>query len=729
MAMRDFEAAQAEAMELLLQQCVDGGGDDLQATAPRGSAASLMDTLARTCEDAGAAVGDMSYEDVAASLAHAVAATRESLRNVRENVGAILDDPDKMRRLCENLQSADHPLLLGDDADSDSDGGRTPHAAASPPSSSTTAALAIASPPQNEENVRHMMAFAENMCGVLDDALGTISDDELALTAQLSLGLAQKVLEAGQALFVSLGDDEREKLREHQAARITVEELPSGDDGDDDNEDAPARRRAARRAQAKQQRRLKHSAALRTYLEHLAVRTRAQASEHPYMAGALTAMSLPFVGFAPRRRGAHDRDILPGARVGDRRDVRQLCADGAALDPAAQDQRAAARSRRARVLQVVARVCVGPRLRRHWRRARVGVGQRRLTLRLPRVPQCGLVCAGVLTSWNVMGGRHSKQLKKELAELKSQVTLATQKHAEELEAAKRDKRELEFKLGVLQELAQLAAEKAGEAALESEERVKALKWELVRKLTVSSSSTTFTGSSSQPAALSLARAESSSPRVVLNWKLRDDVTLRRSSITTLPRSALDSAAASKKQPPHAQSEPAMPQKQVHSSHRDSKTNSSQSGSEPTHSDSRARAMKVGRSNIEHKEEVKGLEPTAETVPVAAQSSSSPSSSENYKPASKYPALSRTKSARAPTPAQAHNKSRGPASDQSEPESEGSARVARARKHPEAHTTDGDAKQEESEREDSERQASGRTSVNSRDDEEVLAFTNAEDDSS
>lgn len=256
-----------------------------------------MDTLARTCEDAGAAVSDMSYADVAASLAHAVTATRESLRNVRESVGSVLDDPEKMRRLCENLQSADHPLLLDADV----------HDSVPPPplSLSTTerTVMGSASPPPNEANVRHMMAFAENMCGVLDDALGTITDDELALTAQLSLGLAQKVLEAGQALFLSLGDDERAKLRDDQAARITVEELPASDNDDDNDNDGAgaARRRAARRVQAKQLRqRLKHTAALRTYLESLAVRTRVQAVEHPYMAGALTAMSLPFVGFAVR---------------------------------------------------------------------------------------------------------------------------------------------------------------------------------------------------------------------------------------------------------------------------------------------------------------------------------------------------------------------------------------------------------------------------------------------
>lgn len=319
MTMRDFETAQAEAMELLLQQCVESATSDLQGayampcthlhepalcnqqsdsqtmrrllpvnTSRQDAAhtATLMDLLAQSCEDASAMVQDMSYEDVAANLAQAIAATQESLRSVRENVGEILDDPDKMRVLCENLQSANHSTLLLD----------CDHSPAAGASRATSTDLIVA--PPDEENVRNMMAFAENMCGVLDDALSTITQDELAITAQLSLGIAQRVLEAGQALFVSLGDDEREKLRSDQAERITIEELPADDD--DNQRAVAARRRAAHRARSKQQHRLKHSAALRTYLAHLATKTRAQASEHPFRTGALTVVSLPFVGFAVR---------------------------------------------------------------------------------------------------------------------------------------------------------------------------------------------------------------------------------------------------------------------------------------------------------------------------------------------------------------------------------------------------------------------------------------------
>lgn len=149
--------------------------------------ATLMDMLAQSCEDANAMVQDLSYEDVATSLVHALAATQESLRSVRENVSDILDDPEKMRTLCQNLQSVEQPMML--EAMASPAGSNS---LATPAQSPTSTQLIV---PSDEENVRHMMAFAENMCGVLDDALSTITKDELALAAQLSLSIAQKILE------------------------------------------------------------------------------------------------------------------------------------------------------------------------------------------------------------------------------------------------------------------------------------------------------------------------------------------------------------------------------------------------------------------------------------------------------------------------------------------------------------------------------------------------------
>lgn len=50
-------------------------------------------------------------------------------------------------------------------------------------------------------------------------------------------------------------------------------------------------------ARAKRQR-MKHEAVLRNYMQKMISTTRDQATEHPYLAGALAAGGLPFIGFA-----------------------------------------------------------------------------------------------------------------------------------------------------------------------------------------------------------------------------------------------------------------------------------------------------------------------------------------------------------------------------------------------------------------------------------------------
>lgn len=50
-------------------------------------------------------------------------------------------------------------------------------------------------------------------------------------------------------------------------------------------------------ARAKRQR-MKHEAVLRKYVQNMIITTREQATEHPYLAGALAAGGLPFIGFA-----------------------------------------------------------------------------------------------------------------------------------------------------------------------------------------------------------------------------------------------------------------------------------------------------------------------------------------------------------------------------------------------------------------------------------------------
>ncbi|EGZ20896.1 hypothetical protein PHYSODRAFT_490376 [Phytophthora sojae] len=220
-------------MELLIQQCVGAQHDGSSASRPvsarenAAANATFLDLLAQTCAEANATVQQLDEEEVAAGLASAVAATQQSLRSVGNNVGAILQDPEQMRELCYHVQQADAK-----------NGG---------------ASTALVVPP-DEEHVRNMMLFAENMCTTMDHALSTITQDELKLAAQLSLNIAQRLLDAGQALFTSLGDEERRKM--------------------------------------------KRAAVLRTYVADLYNRTREEAVEHPFLAGALTAAGLPFIGLA-----------------------------------------------------------------------------------------------------------------------------------------------------------------------------------------------------------------------------------------------------------------------------------------------------------------------------------------------------------------------------------------------------------------------------------------------
>ncbi|KAJ8518797.1 hypothetical protein ON010_g18162 [Phytophthora cinnamomi] len=137
-----------------------------------------------------------------------------------------------------------------------------------------------------------MMLFAESMCTTMDHALSTITQDELALAAQLSLNIAQKLLDAGQTLFTSLGDEERRKVRAgDRGERITIEELEEEEAVKKDGEGEGAGDRPGRVE-------IKRAAVLRTYVTELYNRTREEAVEHPFLAGALTAAGLPFIGLA-----------------------------------------------------------------------------------------------------------------------------------------------------------------------------------------------------------------------------------------------------------------------------------------------------------------------------------------------------------------------------------------------------------------------------------------------
>ena len=148
--------------------------------------------------------------------------------------------------------------------------------------------------PPNEENVRNMMVFAAGMCTTMDHALSTITKDELALTAQLSLNIAQKLLDAGQSLFTSLGNDERRKMRAaDRGDRIMIEELEGNEqEGKGLGRDG--------RVDGRNSSQLKRAAVMRTYVTDLYNRTREEAVEHPFLAGALVAAGLPFIGLVVR---------------------------------------------------------------------------------------------------------------------------------------------------------------------------------------------------------------------------------------------------------------------------------------------------------------------------------------------------------------------------------------------------------------------------------------------
>lgn len=262
----EFERAQAQAMDLLIQQCVAPPTASPSVNAQAN--ATVLDLLAQTCADAADAVQELTVEEAAAALASAVDATQQSLRHVGRNVGEILQDPQQMQLLCQHVQQADAHVL------------RALHSIEEAHAEDAQIVLKNAdntlSVQTDEDSVRSMMQLAENMCATMDHALGTITKDELDLAAQLSLNIAQKLLNAGQALFVSLGDEERRKVRGERGDRITIEELEEEEE-------------------SKEQ---KSAAVLHTYVKQLYTKTQRDVVEHPFLAGALTAAGLPFIGLA-----------------------------------------------------------------------------------------------------------------------------------------------------------------------------------------------------------------------------------------------------------------------------------------------------------------------------------------------------------------------------------------------------------------------------------------------
>ncbi|POM73173.1 LOW QUALITY PROTEIN: Hypothetical protein PHPALM_10002 [Phytophthora palmivora] len=123
-----------------------------------------------------------------------------------------------------------------------------------------------------EENVRNMMVFAENTCTTMDHALSTITQDELTNW------------QPRQSLFTSLGDEERRKARAgNRGDWITIEELE-----EEDRNERSSQVREHNNGQMKR---------TATYVMDMYKRTREEAGEHPFLAGALTAAGLPFIGW------------------------------------------------------------------------------------------------------------------------------------------------------------------------------------------------------------------------------------------------------------------------------------------------------------------------------------------------------------------------------------------------------------------------------------------------
>ncbi|TDH74361.1 uncharacterized protein CCR75_009440 [Bremia lactucae] len=288
--MEEFDRAQSQAMELLIQQCIRDENEYPSALpadpGPAAANATILDLLAQTCADANAAAQELSVAEVATALASAVSSTQKSLRSIGKNVNAIMQDPEQMHELCCHVKQADakvfkafqeSQLLLEGPADSVN---KAKQLAVSETADSMTFVVA-----SDEETVRNMMGFAEKMCFTMDHALSTITQDELALAAQLSLTITQKLLHAGQSLFTSLGDEERRKARR---SHITVEEIEE----ELEELDQDKQKLVENKGQ------MKRAAVLRMYVEDLYYQTRAKAVDHPFVAGILTAAGLPFIGLA-----------------------------------------------------------------------------------------------------------------------------------------------------------------------------------------------------------------------------------------------------------------------------------------------------------------------------------------------------------------------------------------------------------------------------------------------
>lgn len=170
--------------------CDDDGTDWRPTSADK---AHLMDFFAQCCEEANQNIQDLTVEDISEKLAQAIALMQNGLRSVQENVSEITSDESKMKSICNQIQSSER-----DEASVKS----LPSLTASNIERDTTVDTIHGDKEQDlvhmTTNLRNAMLFTGSMCRVMEDALSTITKDEIFLAGQLSLNIAQRLLEVSR---------------------------------------------------------------------------------------------------------------------------------------------------------------------------------------------------------------------------------------------------------------------------------------------------------------------------------------------------------------------------------------------------------------------------------------------------------------------------------------------------------------------------------------------------
>nr|CCA14054.1 conserved hypothetical protein [Albugo laibachii Nc14] len=237
--------------------------------------AHVMDFFAQCCEEANQSIQALTVEDISEKLAQAIALMQNGLRSVQANVSEITSDESKMQSICSQIQSTEQNEEVFVKS--------RPSLAASDTTRDTTVDTIDGTREQElvtmTSNLRNAMLFTGHMCSVMEDALSTITEDEILLAGQLSLNIAQRLLEAGQSLFESLRDQER-----------------TSDTGKDKRFEVISESSGSK-IQANTTL-VKQTRPIRSYIEEQYQGTRLLIDKHPFLAGSLMTACIPLVGFA-----------------------------------------------------------------------------------------------------------------------------------------------------------------------------------------------------------------------------------------------------------------------------------------------------------------------------------------------------------------------------------------------------------------------------------------------